>query len=413
MARLFEYQGKALLKQCGISVPESRVAWSAEDARIAAADLGCPVMVKAQAWISGRGKAGGIRRAESPAEAESIAADLLGSRLKGFRVQEVLVEKCVDIAREFYVGISVDDDARAPVLVISSAGGMSVEEAARQNAASVAKVRVNPALGLQAYQVRDVFRRIGLSGADLLGWVSPVLALSRLARDYECRTVEINPWAVTTAGERVALDCRIAVDDYAVYRHPELSIEVARDMDRPATPLERIAYRVEEGDYRGTFYFMQLETDLTGEGQESYIGFHGSGGGGAMMAMDALLRQGLRVANFCDTSGNPAASKVCRAARIILSQPGIRGYFYSGSGVASQEQTHTARGLVKAFNEARLSIPAVVRLGGNMEAEAIDIMRRGVRNCQARIEVYGSDVDVDFCAARMRALLAGVEGQHR
>lgn len=406
MARLFEYQGKALLKQYGICVPGSRLVRAPEDAREAAADLGCPVMVKAQAWISGRGKAGGIRRAETPTEAQAIAAALLGSSLKGFQVQEVLVEKCVEVAREFYIGISVDDDARAPVLVISSAGGMSVEEAARQNAASVAKVRVNPALGLQAYQVRDAFRAVGLGGSSLLGWVEPVLALARLARNYECRTVEINPWAVTTAGERVALDCRIAVDDYAVYRHPELDIEVARDMDRPATPLERIAYRVEEGDYRGTFYFMQLDTDLSGG---EYIGFHGSGGGGAMMAMDALLRQGLRVANFCDTSGNPAASKVYRAARIILSQPGIRGYFYSGSGVASQEQTHTARGLVKAFNEARLSIPAVVRLGGNMEAEAIAILRHGVADLPGRVEVYGSDVDVDFCAQRMRSLLGDAE----
>ena len=406
MARLFEHHGKELLKKYGIRTPEGRLARTAAEARDAAACLGFPVMVKAQAWISGRGKAGGIRRAETPSEAEAIAAALLGSRLKGFEVREVLLEKWVDIAREFYVSITVDDDARAPVLVVSSAGGMSVEEAARRDTGSVARVRVNPVLGLQRYQVRDAFRQVGLGGTELLGWVEPVMALARLSRDYECRTVEINPWVVTATGERVALDCRIAVDDYAVYRHPDLGIEVARDMDRPATPLERIAYRVEEGDYRGTFYFMQLETDLSGG---EFIGFHGSGGGGAMMAMDALLRQGLKVSNFCDTSGNPAASKVYRAARIILSQPGIRGYFYSGSGVASQEQTHTARGLVKAFREENLSIPAVVRLGGNMEAEAIAILRKGAAGLGTTLEVYGSDVDVDFCAARMRLMLGGAE----
>lgn len=408
MARLFEYQGKNLLRKYGIRTPEGGLVQTGTEALDIAARVGCPVMVKAQAWISGRGKAGGIRRAETPLEAQTIAQSLLGSRLRGFCVQEVLVEKCLDIAQELYVGITVDDDARAPMLVVSNAGGMSVEEAARRDPASVARIRVNPVLGLRPYQIRDVFRQIGLRGSDLLGWVEPVMALGHLSRDYECRTVEVNPWALTLAGERVALDCRIAVDDYAVHRHPDLGIEVARDMDRPATPLERIAYHVEEGDYRGTFYFMQLETDLaSGE----YIGFHGSGGGGAMMAMDALLRHGLRVANFCDTSGNPAASKVYRAARIILSQPGIRGYFYSGSGVASQEQTHTARGLVKAFNEAGLSIPTVVRLGGNMETEAIGLLRRGTARLAAPIEVYGSDVDVDFCAARLRALLGGAEMQ--
>lgn len=402
MARLFEYQGKALLKRHGIRVPRSALARSPTEAAQAAAALGTPVMVKAQAWISGRGKAGGIRKANSSEEAEKIAESLLDAPLKDFPVSELLIEECLDIQREFYVGIAVDDTLRGPVLIVSSAGGMSIEEAAQRNPASVARVPIAVGLGLQPHQIRAAFRQVGVTGAELLAWVGPVMALGRLAREYECRTVEINPWAVTSGGHLVALDCRISVDDYAVYRHPELGIEVARDLPRPPTPLEKIAYGVEEGDYRGTFYFMQLETD-TRDGR--HIGFHGSGGGGAMMAMDALLRQGLNAANFCDTSGNPAASKVYRAARIILSQPGIRGYFYSGSGVASQEQTHTARGLVKAFREAGLDIPAVVRLGGNMEAEAVAILQRGTAGLPAPVEAYGSEVDVDFCAERMKRLI--------
>jgi len=402
MARLFEYEGKALLKQHGIRVPRSVLVRSPREAAEAAADLGTPVMVKAQAWISGRGKAGGIRGADSPAEAEKIAASLLDAPLKEFYVRELLIEECLDIQREFYVGIAVDDSLRAAVLIVSSGGGMSVEEAAHHNPASVARVPIHVGLGLQPYQVRAAFRQVGVTGSELLAWVGPVMALGRLAREYECRTVEINPWAVTSGGDCMALDCRISVDDYAVYRHPELGIEVARDLPRPPTFLEKVAYRVEERDYRGTFYFMQLETD-TRDGR--FIGFHGSGGGGAMMAMDALLRRNLTVADFCDTSGNPAASKVYRAARIILSQPGISGYFYSGSGVASQEQTHTARGLVKAFREVGLAIPAVVRLGGNMEEEALAILRRGTAGLPAPIEAYGSEVDVDFCAERMERLI--------
>jgi succinyl-CoA synthetase beta subunit len=402
MARLFEYEGKALLKQHGIQVPRSTLARSPAEAAQAAAALGTPVMVKAQAWISGRGKAGGIRKASSPAEAKKSAKSLLDAPLKEFPVSELLIEECLDIEREFYVGIVVDDSRRAPVLIVSSAGGMSVEEAARRTPVSVVRVPIHVGLGLQPHQIRAAFRQIGVTGPELLAWVGPVMALGTLAREYECRTVEINPWAVTSGGDRVALDCRISVDDYAVYRHPELGIEVARDLPRPPTPLEKTAYGVEEGDYRGTFYFMQLETDTRGR---QFIGFHGSGGGGAMMAMDALLHQGLNVANFCDTSGNPAASKVYRAARIILSQAGIRGYFYSGSGVASQEQTHTARGLVKAFREVSLGIPAVVRLGGNMEEEAVAILRCGTAGLPVPIEAYGSEVDVDFCAERMKRLI--------
>jgi succinyl-CoA synthetase beta subunit len=140
-------------------------------------------------------------------------------------------------------------------------------------------------------------------------------------------------------------------------------IEIAREFDRPPTELEKIAYRVEEKDYRGTFYFFQMVDETAGS--EKYIGFNGAGGGGSMMSMDAVLNRGFKLANYCDTSGNPPASKVYRAAKVILSQPGIMGYFASGSGVASQEQYHSARGLTKAF--WKNWIPAVIRLGGNFE----------------------------------------------
>jgi len=143
-------------------------------------------------------------------------------------------------------------------------------------------------------------------------------------------------------------------------------------LDRPQTELERIAYAVEEGDYRGTFYFIQMVEDFAkGEG---VVGFHGAGGGGSMMSMDAVINEGFRIANFVDTSGNPPASKVYRAARIILSQGPIDGYFGSGSGVASQEQFHSARGLVKAFLEEPLMAPTVIRLGGNAEDKAVEIL---------------------------------------
>ena len=158
-------------------------------------------------------------------------------------------------------------------------------------------------------------------------------------------------------------------------RHPELGIEIAREFDHPPTALERVAYAVEQSDHRGTFYFAQLATAAP-KGSKGLAGFHGAGGGGSMMSMDAIVNAGFTIANFTDTSGNPSASKVYRAARIILAQPDLVGYFGSGSGVASQEQYWSAYGLAKAFWELDLDIPAVIRLGGNTEDRAVDILHR-------------------------------------
>jgi succinyl-CoA synthetase beta subunit len=183
-----------------------------------------------------------------------------------------------------------------------------------------------------------------------------------------------------------------------------LGIEVARELGHPPTELERIAWVVERDDYRGTFYFLQMRQDF--QRGDGVMAFHGAGGGGSMMAMDALQRAGFTVANFCDTSGNPPASKVYRAARVLLSQPGVDGYFGSGSGVASQEQFHSARGLVKAFLEEPLAVPAVVRLGGNGEEKAIEILQGFTRELGVPVECHGKDTPVDACAARFAELVA-------
>ena len=230
-----------------------------------------------------------------------------------------------------------------------------------------------------------------------------MVKLYGVARRYDARSAEINPLVLTEEGEVYAADCHIAVDDYAVFRHPELGIEIAREFDRPPSALEKIAYRVEEKDHRGTFYFLQMMDEIPKE--DRYIGFNGAGGGGSMMSMGAVLNLGFQLANYCDTSGNPSASKVYRAAKIILSQPNIKGYFASGSGVASQEQYHSARGLVKAFYEENLDIPGVIRLGGNYEEKAMEILSAYLKDIPAEVEGYGRDDSPEFCARRMEELI--------
>ena len=225
----------------------------------------------------------------------------------------------------------------------------------------------------------------------------------------EARSLEVNPLVLTKDGQFVAADCRITIDDYAVARHPELKIEIAREFDHPPTPLERLAYAVEQNDHRGTFYFAQLAA-VAAKDSKGLVGFHGAGGGGSMMSMDAIVNAGFTIANFTDTSGNPSASKVYRASRIILAQADLIGYFGSGSGVASQEQYWSAYGLAKAFWELDLNIPAVIRLGGNTEDRAVDILRRVAKLLNASIEGYRKTDAPAAIATRFAELVAGGKG---
>lgn len=401
MARLFEYQAKALLQRHGITTPAGEVASSPGAARASAERLDGPVMIKAQAWVTGRAEAGGVRRAATPAEAEAAAAAILAKPLKGFPVGLVLVERQVTVSRELYAGVTISDRHRCPVLMVSLEGGTGVEERARTGRMGTLPLPVRDRV--EEYAIRNLLRQLGFEAGELIRVAAAVTNLCRMARACEARVAEINPLAVTSTGEVVALDARVSIDDHAVFRHPDLGIEMAREMDRPPTPLERVAHAVESADFRGTFFFAQTETQVVaGQG---VVGFHGSGGGGAMMSMDALVGQGLRPANYCDTSGNPPASKVYRAARIILAQRGIDGYFLSGSGAASQEQFHAARGLAKAFREVGLHVPAVLRLGGNGETEAVAIIQEFCSDLPAPVEAYGHEKSAGECAARLVELM--------
>ncbi len=403
MARLFEYQGKQILQEAGIKVPRGKVVETPEQAARAVEDLGTEAVLKIQVWLKGRAQLGGIRFVKTPQEAKKAAAELLGTRVKNFVVEKLLVEEKLKIERELFAGVIIDDYEKKPLVVFSSMGGTGIEEIAREHPDAILTHHVDVLEGFPEYKARGLLSRMGFKGKLLVKLSSTLSKLYQAFRKYDARSAEINPLVITEEGEVYAADTHIAIDDYAVYRHPELGIEIAREFDRPPTELEKIAYKVEENDYRGTFYFFQMVEKPVPD--ENYIGFHGAGGGGSMMSMDAVLNRGFKIANFTDTSGNPPASKVYRAAKIILSQPGIIGYFASGSGVASQEQFNSARGLVKAFMEDEIEIPAVLRLGGNYEEKAIEILETFSRFIPAKIEGYGRDDSPEFCAERLKELV--------
>src|SRR2546430_9732079 len=405
MARLHEYQGKSILAANGFKIPRGRDASNAEEAVAAAKELGGEVVVKIQAWTTGRAGIGGVTVAKNPGDVRAHAARMLSMKVGQFPVETVLVEQKIDIDREFFLSFAIDDAARAPVIIFAAGGGTGIEE----RAASTRRILCDVNRGPLDSAVSEAVDACGLSQAHAKQLAESIRKLFAAARSVEARSLEINPLLLTKSGEFVAADCRITIDDYAVARHPELGIEIAREFDHPPTPLERIAYAAEQNDHRGTFYFAQLATTAS-KGSKGLVGFHGAGGGGSMMSMDAIVNAGFTIANFTDTSGNPSASKVYRAARIILAQPDLVGYFGSGSGVASQEQYWSAYGLAKAFWELDLNIPAVIRLGGNTDDPAADILHRMSKLLRAPAEGYRKTDAPAGIAARFAELVATVKG---
>src|SRR5437870_8953597 len=405
MARLHEYQGKAILAANGFKIPRGSSARTAEEAVAAAAKLGGEVVIKIQVWTTGRVGIGGVAFAKKPDEVRAHAERMLTMKLGQFPVEAVLVEEKIDIDRQFFLSFAIDDAARAPAIIFAAGGGTGIEE----RAASTRRIPCDVNRGPLDSAVDVAVASCGLSANNAKQLNESIRKLFTAARSVEARSLEINPLVLTKTGDFVAADCRITIDDYAVARHPELGIEIAREFDHPLTPLERIAYAAEQSDHRGTFYFAQLATTAA-KASKGLVGFHGAGGGGSMMSMDAIVNAGFTIANFTDTSGNPSASKVYRAARIILAQPDLVGYFGSGSGVASQEQYWSAYGLAKVFWELDLNIPAVIRLGGNTEDRAVDILHRMSKLLRAPVEGYRKSDTPAMIAARFAKLVAEANG---
>ena len=406
MARLFEYQGKELLKKAKVPIPRGGVAATPQEAAKIAEKIGKPVVVKAQIWAGGRGKAGGIKFAENPMETQTVASNLLGAEIKKLTVEKVLVEEKLNIGNEYYVGVIIDPSmgVRSPVVMFSTEGGMDIETVPSEK---ITQMKVDVLRGFRGYDALNLAVQLKVPTQFLPAIAQAIMGLYQTFKDYNCRTAEINPLVLTKDGKVIAGDCRIAIDDSSVYRHPEFGIEVARESPTPPTELDKIAWWIEEGDLRGTCYIAQMVPEIKGL---NFVGYHGLGGGGAILGVDALNREGLKIADYADTSGNPTAAKVYRAAKVIFSQPGIEAYFLGGFIVANQEQWHHAHGVVKALREElprRPGFPCVLMLCGNREKEALEILREGTADLPGRIEIYGSEkvYETEFLAKRVKTLI--------
>jgi len=408
MARLNEHEGKALFKIAKMLIPQGDVAKTPEEARKIAEKLGKPVVIKVQIWTGGRGKAGGVKFADTPEEAEKQAAALLGATIKGYLVEKVLVEEKLAIDKEYYAGIVVNAqaDARCPVFMFSTEGGMDIESVPGDK---IAMMNIDVVRGFKIYDALNLANKVRVPSGHITQVARLLVGLYETFKNFGCRLIEINPMVVTKDGKVLASDCRISIDDSSAIRHPELGIEVARESGTPPTELDKIAWWVEEKDLRGTCYFAEMNNQIKGECFGT-IGYHGMGGGGAMLGVDGLNKHGLRVPDFADTSGNPPASKVYRAAKLVFSQPGIDGYMLGGFMAANQEQWHHAHGVVKALREELPKypgFPVMLLLAGNKEKESLEILREGTKDLNARIRIYGGErvYDTVGLAAEMKEMV--------
>ena len=408
MAKFYEYQGKDIFKKSGIPVPEGEVVKSPGEAKKAAEKLGRPVVVKAQVWAGGRGKSGAVKFADTPDEAEKAAGEILGMEVKGLEVKQVLIEEKLDIAQEFYAGVIINSaqDVRGPVLMFSPEGGVDIESVP---ADKIAMMNVDVIKGLMPYDTLNMVSSMGVKGKVLRQIADVVFKLFNAFQINDCRTLEINPLILTEDNRVIAADCRMAVDDQALFRHPEMGIKIGREFLKEPTDFDLIGWSFEETDFRGTSYVAQMAPPEEVR-KGGYVGYHGIGGGAAMLGMDAMNKVGLKVADYADTSGNPTASKVYRVVKLIMSQPDIEAYFLAGFMMANQEQWHHAHGIVKALREElpkRPGFPVVILLCGNKEKESQEIMKEGLAGIDARIEIYDREhvYDAKFIGGRVKALV--------
>ncbi len=352
--KLHEYQSKQLFAGHGIPIPRGRITTTATEARLIAEELGGRVVVKAQVLVGGRGKAGGIRLANNPEEAEVAAQDVLAMQIKGLPVRKVLVDEAADIKTEIYLGVTNDRTASAPVIIASAEGGVEIEEVARTDPEKIVRVHVDPLLGLQTYQGRYLASAIELPRQHWSQFGKIAHGLYNAYRATDSTLAEINPLVITNNGGLLALDGKMVLDDNALFRHADLA--EMRDLDAEA-PAERDARKY------GLAY-----VELDGS-----IGCMVNGAGLAMATMDVIKLHGGEPANFLDIGGGASSEKVSAALQIILADRKVRAVLLNIFGGITRCD-EVASGILEALEHIELSVPIVTRLVGTNAEEGRQLL---------------------------------------
>ncbi|MEM0249542.1 MAG: ADP-forming succinate--CoA ligase subunit beta [Desulfurococcaceae archaeon] len=351
--KLYEYEAKEIASKYGIPVPRGKIAKTPDEVAYIARELG-PVVIKAQVLVGGRGLAGGVKAASTPEEAFRIASSLLSSSIRGEKVNALLVEEKVCIARELYLSLTVDRTARKPVYLVSEIGGVEIEELAKKYPEKMHRIYVDPEIGYTDYMSRDALVALNLPWSAL-GELSPLMkSMYRIMLDYDAELVEFNPLAYTCEGKLVALDAKIIIDDNSLYKHPELQRLHGRDLSD---------YEKKAKDLG--FSYVELDGD---------IGVISNGAGLTMATMYSILYYGGKPANFLDIGGGASRDRVKEAVKLMLTHPRSKVLLINIFGGITRCD-EVAAGIVEALREVGVSKPIVVRMLGTNEEEGRRILR--------------------------------------
>jgi len=372
--KIHEYQAKALLAEFGVPVPRGGVAATPDEARAVAEGLGGRAVVKAQIHAGGRGKGGGVKLAAGPDEAEAHARAILGMQLVtpqtgpgGQKVQRVLVEEAMPIARELYLGMLLDRKARLPV-IMGGPGGMEIEELAREKPEAIVRVHVDPTTGFQGYHARRLALGFGLAGDQAKAFAAMLRSLFRLFEAKDCSLVEVNPLVVLQDGRLLPLDAKITFDDNGLFRHPE--VRGLRDLDEES-PLEVEASK---------FELNYIKLDGT-------VGCMVNGAGLAMATMDIIQRAGAMPANFLDVGGGATAEQVENAFRILMSDANVRAVFINVFGGILRCDL-LAQGVIEAVRKLGVKVPVVIRMEGTNVAEGRRLLEASGLNLTTAADMW-------------------------
>jgi succinyl-CoA synthetase beta subunit len=347
---LYEYQGKELFRRFGIPVSDGRLAESAQEARTAAEELGGQVVVKAQVLTGGRGKAGGIKLAENPDEAEARAEEILGLDIRGHVVRRLWVEKASEIAKEYYLSVTFDRGAKQALYMFTKEGGVDIEEVAAERPEALARLHVDPLVGFEPFHGRRLLYDAGIEDPSEGKQIASIAA--RLYDAFvgsDAMLCEINPLIVTPSGEVKALDSKFTVDDNALYKHADIA-----EMRDPSAADPQEALAREKG-----ITYVKLEGE---------VGILGNGAGLVMSTLDVIALAGGRPANFCDLGGGGDAQGVVDALEVITSDPQVKSILFNIFGGITRGD-EVARGILQALGQMTIDHPIVVRLDGTNAEE--------------------------------------------
>jgi len=385
MAKLLEDYSKQLVREANIPVPKSLVAATPEEAAKCQAELGCPVVVKALVPVGKRGKAGAIKFANNQEEAKKVAAEILKMTVRYFPVEKVLVEEKIDIDQELFVSFTSNKQKKCPVVLISTAGGVDIEEVAAKHPDKLKIVDIDPFEGLPQWKCREIWSDLGLVGGPLKEATTCLYKLYKMYEKHEATTLEINPLVITKEGKVMVAASLMAVDDSAMFRHKDLNVQLGSDRTwRPLTDLEKKAVEVNELDpYRGTARYTEMDG--------GDIGFMCGGGGGSLLCFDTLLAYGGKPANYTEFGGNPPERKMAGLIKVILSKPGVKALIIDANVTNNTQVDLVARGVVTGLKELNIDpkkFPVVARLVGvNNEAGRKVFEDYGIDYCDINVSM--------------------------